>query len=116
MKYQRIIQVILIVIAVAATVTAVTVTCTNLSIRYIDIDRDYAVAYSKDSAESEKGDNTVIAENSANDNKAFDTVYVTKTGTKYHLAGCTYLKSSVNEISLDEAEEKGYEPCSKCVE
>lgn len=42
-----------------------------------------------------------------------ETVYITDTGSKYHSAGCRYLKSS-HEISLDEAEARGYEPCSVC--
>ena len=41
-------------------------------------------------------------------------VYVTETGTKYHCAGCQYLKDSSFEISLDEAKAKGYTRCSKC--
>ncbi len=45
---------------------------------------------------------------------SFDTVYVTATGTKYHLAGCSYLRSSANEITLEDAEAKGYTPCSRC--
>ena len=44
----------------------------------------------------------------------YDIVFVTKTGTKYHRAGCSYLKSSANEITLEEAEGQGYGPCSRC--
>lgn len=43
-----------------------------------------------------------------------DTVFVTETGTKYHLAGCSYLRSSSYEITLEEAEGQGYTPCSRC--
>lgn len=42
------------------------------------------------------------------------TVYITKTGKKYHKDGCSYLKDSKIAISLDDAKAKGYEPCSKC--
>ena len=42
------------------------------------------------------------------------TVYITKSGTKYHRSGCSYLSSSKIEISLDDAKSKGYTPCSKC--
>ena len=42
------------------------------------------------------------------------TVHITKTGTKYHLAGCEYLKDSDTEISLSEAKAGGYEPCGVC--
>lgn len=41
-------------------------------------------------------------------------VYITKTGTKYHKSGCNYLKSSKFQITLDEAIERGYTPCSVC--
>ena len=41
-------------------------------------------------------------------------VYVTRTGKKYHRAGCGYLSDSKREISLEEAVEKGYSRCSKC--
>jgi competence protein ComEC len=41
------------------------------------------------------------------------TVYVTETGTKYHLSGCRYLSNSSISISLSEARTK-YSPCSVC--
>ena len=41
------------------------------------------------------------------------TVYVTNTGSKYHRAGCSYLKSS-NAISLSDAIARGCTPCSRC--
>lgn len=40
-------------------------------------------------------------------------VYVTKSGTKYHVAGCRYLSSSSIAKSLDEVRGK-YEPCTVC--
>jgi len=42
------------------------------------------------------------------------TVYITKTGSKYHLDGCRYLSKSKIAISLSNAKAKGYEPCSVC--
>ena len=42
------------------------------------------------------------------------TVYITKTGSKYHNAGCSHLRSSKISISLTEAINKGYTPCSDC--
>jgi len=42
------------------------------------------------------------------------TVYVTKTGSKYHTAGCRYLKKSKIETTLGAALDSGYEPCSVC--
>ena len=41
-------------------------------------------------------------------------VYVTKRGKKYHKDGCRFLKSSKIMISLEQAEEEGLTPCSKC--
>ena len=41
-------------------------------------------------------------------------VYITDTGEKYHSGGCSYLKKSKIEISLDEAKSRGYTPCSRC--
>lgn len=41
------------------------------------------------------------------------TVYVTRTGTKYHSAGCRHLRKSAISISLSEARQR-YSPCSVC--
>lgn len=41
------------------------------------------------------------------------TVYVTRTGKKYHRAGCRYLSRSMIPISLEDAQ-AGYDPCSVC--
>jgi hypothetical protein len=40
-------------------------------------------------------------------------IYVTKTGTKYHSAGCSYLKKSAIPMKLSEAS-VSYSPCSRC--
>lgn len=42
------------------------------------------------------------------------TVYVTKTGTKYHRSGCQYLSKSRIAMDLSEAKASGYGPCSRC--
>ena len=42
------------------------------------------------------------------------TVYVTNTGSKYHRAGCRYLKKSKIPIKLSEAKNQGYTPCKVC--
>lgn len=42
------------------------------------------------------------------------TVYITRTGSKYHQASCAYLKKSSIPISLKEACARGYSPCSRC--
>lgn len=41
------------------------------------------------------------------------TVYVTRTGTKYHRDGCRYLSRSKVPMSLKEAA-KRFEPCKVC--
>ncbi len=40
-------------------------------------------------------------------------VYRTKTGSKYHSAGCSYLKSSI-QTTVAEAKSMGLTPCSRC--
>ena len=60
---------------------------------------------------------SAVVENSAaasSDTNADVTVHITKTGTKYHAAGCRYLKDSDIEVSLSEAKDRGYTPCSVC--
>ena len=42
-----------------------------------------------------------------------ETVYITRTGSKYHKAGCRYLRSSKIPISLEKAK-ASYGPCSRC--
>lgn len=42
------------------------------------------------------------------------TVYITKTGAKYHNDGCRYLSQSKISIDLASAISKGYGPCSVC--
>ena len=41
------------------------------------------------------------------------TVYITRTGAKYHRGGCQYLRYSKIPISLERAKQ-GYSPCSVC--
>ena len=42
------------------------------------------------------------------------TVYITKTGKKYHRDGCRYLASSKTPISLKDAKARGYTACKVC--
>lgn len=42
------------------------------------------------------------------------TVYITRTGKKYHRDGCRHLAVSKIAISLKDAKEKGYTPCKVC--
>jgi hypothetical protein len=42
------------------------------------------------------------------------TVYITKTGTKYHEETCRYLSKSKISVELTKAKEGGYTACSVC--
>lgn len=42
------------------------------------------------------------------------TVYVTKTGKKYHLVNCGSLGKSSTPIKLSDAKTRGYSPCGRC--
>ena len=50
---------------------------------------------------------------SSSSNKQSETVYITKTGSKYHKSWCCYLKSSI-PISKADAIANGYTACSRC--
>lgn len=41
-------------------------------------------------------------------------LFVTKSGKKYHLSGCSYLSKSCIPITYKEVLEGGYSPCSRC--
>lgn len=56
--------------------------------------------------------NTQTYTTTENTNSAI--VYVTKTGKKYHSAGCSYLKNGKIEMTLTDAKAQGYTPCSRC--
>lgn len=40
--------------------------------------------------------------------------FVTKAGKKYHLANCRMLNSASEEITIEDAKERGLEPCKIC--
>ena len=83
---------------------------------------DYATGDSWLAEDSEDDDKTEVQSNvsSGQQNVITDKddssvmVHVTDTGTKYHSAGCSYLSKSEHEITLEEAKEQGFKPCSKC--
>lgn len=59
---------------------------------------------------SEITSDTVITNNYRN-----ETVYITKTGDKYHKPNCFYIRGrKALTITLSEAENQGYLPCSAC--
>ena len=71
-------------------------------------------------SEPERYNHTTLAE-LMNDTSSSMSVYVTKTGTKYHLENCFYIvrsttdQKSVQVMTLKEAEDKGHTPCSRCI-
>ena len=69
--------------------------------------------------QSSSSSTTVISDDGqySQDNSASSsdvTVHITKTGEKYHSAGCQYLKKSDIEVTLSEAKARGLTPCSRC--
>jgi hypothetical protein len=42
------------------------------------------------------------------------TVYVARTGKKYHRDGCRYLAQGKTPMTLKDAKAKGYTPCKVC--
>lgn len=46
-----------------------------------------------------------------------DELYVTASGTKYHIKGCQYIKDKTNLISItiEEAEKLSISPCKRCI-
>ncbi len=57
--------------------------------------------------QKENNDNSVISD------KQSEVVYRTRTGSKYHRSGCSYLKSKI-ETTVSEAQAMGLGPCSRC--
>ncbi|MBI5778910.1 MAG: phospholipase D family protein [Planctomycetes bacterium] len=56
----------------------------------------------KDDSGTKKGDTEEV------------TVYITRTGSKYHRSECQHLAKSKIPIKLKDAKAKGYEPCKVC--
>ncbi|MBU3178575.1 hypothetical protein KPL47_19860 [Clostridium estertheticum] len=56
--------------------------------------------------------NTATQQSSSENNSQM--VYITKTGKKYHSAGCRYLRRSEISIKKSEAINEGYNACSVC--
>ena len=46
--------------------------------------------------------------------KAECTVYVTRTGKRYHKEGCSSLRASRIPMSRKEAQQRGHTPCQRC--
>ena len=57
---------------------------------------------------------TTLSPENLSDDSDESIVYVTKSGKKYHKAGCSYLSDSSIPITLEQALQEGKEPCSRC--
>lgn len=57
---------------------------------------------------------TNVTNNAGKNDTTKITVYITKTGEKYHRDGCSSLSRSKIAISLKDAISKKYTPCKKC--
>lgn len=56
-----------------------------------------------------------LAKNQLSSEEKDDAVYVTKSGTKYHKPECNLIKNrQTSQIPIEEAVQKGLEPCGKC--
>lgn len=65
---------------------------------------------------TEKFNETESVQNTpSTDERVSAEYYVTKSGTKYHRDGCTYLSKSKIPMSYEEIVAKGYKPCSRCI-
>ena len=77
-------------------------------------------SYTDEHVESNKesvyddSNNDGLDEDYADDEWVNQTVYITENGTKYHIEDCQYLQNSSIAVTLGEALDKGYTPCSKC--
>jgi hypothetical protein len=70
----------------------------------------YKEAEDKDLAELESDEEEI------EESKLNSTVWLTKTGSCYHIEGCRYLKSMARSLSQKEAIDEGYSACSYCID
>lgn len=80
------------------------------------------VAPESSPAQTSTGHTTSVSAHSDNASHESDyintVVYITEYGTKYHIDGCRYIKGKDNllEVTIEQAEKAGYEPCEICFE
>lgn len=63
---------------------------------------------------SSKSSPTSINSSNSDDDDESTTVYITKSGKKYHRSSCSSLRNSKIPISLEDAQNKGYTACKNC--
>jgi micrococcal nuclease len=67
-----------------------------------------------EAAGGQQGGTGAIATTAASNGADAGTVYVTKSGKKYHRAGCRSLSKSSIPMALATAKARGMQPCSVC--
>jgi|GEM_PF-3595541 len=85
----------------------------NLSQRVSELESENAQLKQQNTSTTTNTENAEISSDNNSSNSS-DIVHITKTGSKYHRAGCQYLSKSDIEISLESAKAQGYTACSKC--
>lgn len=70
--------------------------------------------YERDARENERGLWSPKEEEKKTEVSEETIVYITRTGKKYHTEDCRYLSKSKIPITLKEAIQRGYTPCSVC--
>lgn len=68
----------------------------------------------KEPSEEKEGSTEAKAEEPTSEAQNSSVCYVTSSGTKYHRDGCSYLKKSKTKMTVQEAKDCGYSPCSRC--
>lgn len=73
-----------------------------------------SLTFTKDNNVSIQRINIEVEQNALKKVANNPTVYITKSGKKYHRSGCRYLRKSKIAIKLKEAKRRGYTPCKVC--
>ena len=68
----------------------------------------------QDTEKSVLSDESVKEQDASSVNQSTNTVYLTKSGTKFHRDGCKSLAKSKIPISYEDAKARGFEPCAVC--
>ena len=111
MKNQRILYAVIVVLAVAVV---------GLGIKNYRMNNrgqaDLHKVMEKSGMTVDKTPTPEPAVDNQNQSQATDgtTVYITRTGKRYHREGCSSLSRSKIVITLSDAKARGYTPCQRC--
>ena len=89
-------------------------TNTDSSVKKLDDLRKMATSKTKESPTDNSSPGDIDVTEKPEEAKSDTTVFITKTGTKYHTSSCPYLKKSKTEITIEEAKMQNLSPCSTC--